>query len=99
MNPLLTFERVVEGGIINNLITIIVNVVCAYVGLSDQKIGGRITFGANGVLPSKVRIWILLCTSMVIEQDLLICYNHEDHQVFKIASVSHMVVITYVVFP
>lgn len=39
-------------------------------------------------------------TFLVIEQKWLFYYNHEeDHLVFKVASVSHMVAMKYVAFP
>ena len=50
IHVLLTLERVVEGGIADNLTAVIVNVARAYGGLTEQKIReGLITFGADGV--------------------------------------------------
>lgn len=46
----MTLERAVEGGTAYNLTTIIMNIVCSYGGLLDQKMRENlITFGANEV--------------------------------------------------
>jgi hypothetical protein len=38
-------------------------------------------------------------TSLIIEQECIVCYNHEeDHLVFKVASVSHMARMRFVAF-